>query len=140
MSSWGFNQIIPAHLEAPIKAGPREFREAFGFLQKKGAPGGAGAAGGAPKAGLALGLPAFPFLAAFGAPANEARTADGLQLVTTTTRTMRHPLRDGSSGHLRRLSSPPRAATKVSPFGEKDTSLLRGINSFLLLTGTIRED
>jgi len=29
---WNFKQIIPAHLDAPIQAGPREFKEAFKFL------------------------------------------------------------------------------------------------------------
>jgi hypothetical protein len=29
---WRFTSIIPAHLEAPIKAGPRDFRSAFKFL------------------------------------------------------------------------------------------------------------
>ena len=34
IAQWRFNKIIPAHLDAPIKAGPKEFVEAFGFLDK----------------------------------------------------------------------------------------------------------
>ena len=29
---WAFSRIIPAHFSAPIKAGPAEFKAAFGFL------------------------------------------------------------------------------------------------------------
>lgn len=29
---WNFRQIIPAHFSGPIKAGPKEFKAAFGFL------------------------------------------------------------------------------------------------------------
>jgi hypothetical protein len=29
---WNFKQIIPAHLDAPIRAGPKQFKEAFNFL------------------------------------------------------------------------------------------------------------
>ena len=29
---WNFKQIIPAHLDAPIRAGPKQFKEAFKFL------------------------------------------------------------------------------------------------------------
>jgi len=32
VAAWKFNKIIPAHLDAPIKAGPSQFREAFEFL------------------------------------------------------------------------------------------------------------
>jgi len=32
VSKWNFNRIVPCHFDAPIKAGPKEFREAFGFL------------------------------------------------------------------------------------------------------------
>lgn len=33
-SNWNFNQIIPAHFAAPVKAGPKEFRRAFFFLDE----------------------------------------------------------------------------------------------------------
>lgn len=29
---WNFNRIVPCHFDAPIKAGPREWNAAFGFL------------------------------------------------------------------------------------------------------------
>jgi len=32
---WKFTSIIPAHFQAPIKAGPAEFKAAFGFLYEK---------------------------------------------------------------------------------------------------------
>ena len=32
IAQWRFNKIIPAHLDAPIKAGPKEFLQAFEFL------------------------------------------------------------------------------------------------------------
>lgn len=35
ISLWQFNQIIPAHLEAPIKITPCQFRTAFSFLESK---------------------------------------------------------------------------------------------------------
>lgn len=71
VSGWGFNQIIPAHLEAPIKAGPREFKDAFSFLQNKGGAAPAGAAG---NGAMQLGGLSLPFLALPAlAPANEAR-------------------------------------------------------------------
>jgi hypothetical protein len=35
VASWDFHQIIPCHLDAPIAAEPREFREAFSFLAKQ---------------------------------------------------------------------------------------------------------
>ncbi|MBL1211306.1 DUF4336 domain-containing protein [Geminocystis sp. GBBB08] len=34
ISTWDFNNIIPAHFSAPIKATPRQFRQAFSFLEK----------------------------------------------------------------------------------------------------------
>ncbi|HEY9812367.1 MAG TPA: DUF4336 domain-containing protein [Candidatus Sericytochromatia bacterium] len=37
VASWDFNQIIPCHFDAPIAATPREFRQAFAFLEKKNA-------------------------------------------------------------------------------------------------------
>ena len=32
MGRWNFNRIVPCHLDAPIKAGPREWSAAFSFL------------------------------------------------------------------------------------------------------------
>jgi len=32
VASWNFNQIIPCHFSAPVKASPDEFRRAFNFL------------------------------------------------------------------------------------------------------------
>ena len=32
VAKWNFNRIVPCHFDAPIKAGPKEFREAFRFL------------------------------------------------------------------------------------------------------------
>jgi hypothetical protein len=34
ISNWQFQQIIPAHFAAPIKATPQQFREAFSFLDE----------------------------------------------------------------------------------------------------------
>jgi len=34
IAQWRFNRIIPAHLDAPINAGPREFLGAFEFLER----------------------------------------------------------------------------------------------------------
>ncbi|GAB4301476.1 MAG: DUF4336 domain-containing protein [Oscillatoriaceae cyanobacterium] len=36
VASWNFQRIIPCHLDAPIAAEPRQFRQAFGFLEKSG--------------------------------------------------------------------------------------------------------
>lgn len=36
VSCWQFERVIPAHLDAPVAAGPREFQQAFGFLTKTG--------------------------------------------------------------------------------------------------------
>ena len=33
VASWDFQRILPCHLEAPVMAGPAQFRQAFGFLQ-----------------------------------------------------------------------------------------------------------
>lgn len=33
IASWDFQQIIPCHLDAPIAATPRQFRQAFSFLE-----------------------------------------------------------------------------------------------------------
>lgn len=35
VASWDFQRIIPCHLDSPIEAGSREFRQAFTFLEKK---------------------------------------------------------------------------------------------------------
>lgn len=35
VATWGFQQIIPCHFDAPIKANPRQFRQAFAFLEKQ---------------------------------------------------------------------------------------------------------
>ncbi|MEC4815784.1 MAG: DUF4336 domain-containing protein [Scytonema sp. PMC 1069.18] len=35
VASWGFQWIIPCHLDAPIKATPQQFRQAFSFLEKQ---------------------------------------------------------------------------------------------------------
>ncbi|KAK3282331.1 hypothetical protein CYMTET_9926 [Cymbomonas tetramitiformis] len=48
VSSWGFQQILPCHFAGPVRAGPREFREAFDYLlqpeqqSRKGLFGGSG--------------------------------------------------------------------------------------------------
>lgn len=34
ISKWDFNWIIPCHFDAPIKATPEQFRQAFAFLEK----------------------------------------------------------------------------------------------------------
>lgn len=34
VQQWQFESIIPCHFEAPIKANPRQFRQAFSFLEK----------------------------------------------------------------------------------------------------------
>ena len=33
MSKWDFERIVPAHFDAPIKAGPKELAAAFDFLK-----------------------------------------------------------------------------------------------------------
>lgn len=35
VASWDFKWIIPCHFDAPIKAEPRQFRQAFSFLEKQ---------------------------------------------------------------------------------------------------------
>ncbi|AFY50875.1 hypothetical protein Nos7524_5151 [Nostoc sp. PCC 7524] len=35
VASWDFQWIIPCHFDAPIKAEPRQFRQAFSFLEKQ---------------------------------------------------------------------------------------------------------
>jgi hypothetical protein len=35
VAKWDFNWIIPCHLDAPIKATPAQFRQAFAFLEKQ---------------------------------------------------------------------------------------------------------
>jgi hypothetical protein len=35
IASWDFQQIIPCHFDAPIKAQPYQFRQAFSFLEKQ---------------------------------------------------------------------------------------------------------
>jgi hypothetical protein len=35
VASWDFHWIIPCHFDAPIKAEPRQFRQAFSFLEKQ---------------------------------------------------------------------------------------------------------
>jgi hypothetical protein len=34
VSKWDFHRVIPCHLDAPVAAGPRQFRQAFSFLEK----------------------------------------------------------------------------------------------------------
>jgi hypothetical protein len=34
VASWDFQWIIPCHFDAPIKAEPQQFRQAFTFLEK----------------------------------------------------------------------------------------------------------
>lgn len=34
IASWNFQRIVPCHFDCPIVASPRQFREAFGFLEK----------------------------------------------------------------------------------------------------------
>jgi hypothetical protein len=35
VASWSFQRIIPCHFDSPIDADPRQFRQAFAFLEKK---------------------------------------------------------------------------------------------------------
>ena len=35
VASWDFQWIIPCHFDAPIKAEPQQFRQAFSFLEKQ---------------------------------------------------------------------------------------------------------
>jgi hypothetical protein len=35
VSSWNFQQIVPCHFDSPIEASPRQFRQAFAFLEKQ---------------------------------------------------------------------------------------------------------
>jgi hypothetical protein len=35
VASWDFQRIIPCHFDAPITAGPQQFRQAFSFLEKQ---------------------------------------------------------------------------------------------------------
>lgn len=35
VATWGFQQIISCHFDSPIKANPRQFRQAFAFLEKQ---------------------------------------------------------------------------------------------------------
>ncbi|MEW6495742.1 MAG: DUF4336 domain-containing protein [Cyanobacteriota bacterium] len=35
VASWNFQRIIPCHFDAPIEANPRQFRQAFAFLETK---------------------------------------------------------------------------------------------------------
>lgn len=39
VASWNFQQIVPCHFDAPIEANPRQFRQAFAFLEKQPAVG-----------------------------------------------------------------------------------------------------
>lgn len=39
VASWDFEQIIPCHLDAPIKSNPHQFRQGFSFLEKEPAKG-----------------------------------------------------------------------------------------------------
>lgn len=32
---WDFRQVVPCHFEAPVKAGPAEFRRAFAFAYEQ---------------------------------------------------------------------------------------------------------
>lgn len=34
VASWDFQQIIPSHFDSQVKANPRQFRQAFAFLEK----------------------------------------------------------------------------------------------------------
>jgi len=36
--SWHFNRLIPCHFQAPLEVSPREFRQAFSFLEKEELP------------------------------------------------------------------------------------------------------
>jgi hypothetical protein len=33
--SWNFQRIVPCHFDSPIEADPRQFRQAFAFLERK---------------------------------------------------------------------------------------------------------
>ena len=35
VASWNFQRIVPCHFDSPIQANPRQFRQAFAFLEKK---------------------------------------------------------------------------------------------------------
>jgi hypothetical protein len=35
VASWDFQRIVPCHFDSPIQAGPRQFRQAFAFLEKQ---------------------------------------------------------------------------------------------------------
>jgi hypothetical protein len=35
VASWNFHRIVPCHFDSPIEADPRQFRQAFAFLEKK---------------------------------------------------------------------------------------------------------
>ncbi|MBD0334522.1 MAG: DUF4336 domain-containing protein, partial [Cyanobacteria bacterium Co-bin13] len=35
VAAWQFERIIPCHMDAPIAAGPKEFRQAFTFLESR---------------------------------------------------------------------------------------------------------
>ena len=35
VSSWNFQRIVPCHFDSPIEASPRQFRQAFTFLEKQ---------------------------------------------------------------------------------------------------------
>ena len=34
MASWDFERVIPQHLDAPLKIGPKEFRDTYAFISK----------------------------------------------------------------------------------------------------------
>lgn len=34
-ADWAFDRIIPCHFDAPVRAGPKEWRAAFDFLRPK---------------------------------------------------------------------------------------------------------
>lgn len=42
VSKWPFRRVIPCHLANDVATTPKEFRKAFGFLEKGGAGGGGG--------------------------------------------------------------------------------------------------
>jgi hypothetical protein len=35
VASWNFQRIVPCHFDSPLEADPRQFRQAFAFLEKK---------------------------------------------------------------------------------------------------------
>jgi hypothetical protein len=35
VASWNFQRIVPCHFDSPIEASPRQFRQAFAFLEQK---------------------------------------------------------------------------------------------------------